>query len=150
MSNRHAVAQLCHAVYSASHACRHAALRNTTCFRAVHLQCGASGGGTRGLCASGGGTRGLGTIEALRAIEASCGGRPIHQLFDVLCGTSTGGILAVALGVLKRPLDEVASASACHSSSRHSLFASAKPVCSSVVPFTITHLLCFNLSVLLK
>ena len=35
------------------------------------------------------------------------GGRPICYMFDIICGTSTGGILAVALGLLRRPLDEV-------------------------------------------
>ena len=54
----------------------------------------------------GGGTRGLATLVSLQAIERTCG-QPIHALFDIICGTSTGGILAVALGVLKRPLREV-------------------------------------------
>lgn len=63
--------------------------------------------GVRILSIDGGGTRGLGTLELLRAIETACGGHPMHELFDVICGTSTGGILAVALGILKRPLDEV-------------------------------------------
>ena len=110
-------------------AMQHCGTHNMLQSYAVRHQCGVSGGGTRGL----------GTIEALRAIEASCGGRPIHQLFDVLCGTSTGGILAVALGVLKRPLDEVSSA--CHTLSRHFLFGCAKPKCSLIVCFTASHLL---------
>ena len=53
------------------------------------------------------GTRGLATIESLRAISKKCNNKPIHELFDIICGTSTGGILAVVLGILKRPLDEV-------------------------------------------
>jgi len=55
----------------------------------------------------GGGTRGLATLVSLRAIQRRCQNRPIHELFDVICGTSTGGILAVAIGMLRRPLDEV-------------------------------------------
>ena len=63
--------------------------------------------GVRLLCIDGGGTRGVATIVALKALQAQCGGRPMHELFDVICGTSTGGILAVAMGVLHRPLDEI-------------------------------------------
>ena len=63
--------------------------------------------GVRLLCIDGGGTRGVGTIVALKALQAQCGGRPMHELFDVICGTSTGGILAVAMGVLHRPLEEI-------------------------------------------
>ena len=63
--------------------------------------------GVRILCMDGGGTRGLATLVSLRAIQRRCQNRPIHELFDVICGTSTGGILAVAIGMLRRPLDEV-------------------------------------------
>ena len=63
--------------------------------------------GIKILCMDGGGTRGLATIESLRAISQKCNNKPIHELFDIICGTSTGGILAVVLGILKRPLDEV-------------------------------------------
>jgi len=63
--------------------------------------------GVRILSIDGGGTRGIGSIETLRALQRACGGRPIYKMFDVICGTSTGGILAVSLGLLRRPLDEV-------------------------------------------
>lgn len=65
--------------------------------------------GVRVLCIDGGGTRGIATIVALKALRERCGGRPISQLFDMICGTSTGGILAVAIGVLQRPLEEIES-----------------------------------------
>ena len=63
--------------------------------------------GVRILSIDGGGTRGIGSIQTLRALQKACGGRPIYSMFDIICGTSTGGILAVALGLLRRPLDEV-------------------------------------------
>ena len=63
--------------------------------------------GVKILCMDGGGTRGLATLSSLRALQKACDNKPIHQLFDVICGTSTGGILAVALGILHRPLEEV-------------------------------------------
>lgn len=44
-------------------------------------------------------------VELLRQIERRAGGRPIWELFDVICGTSTGGLLAVALGMLRLSLD---------------------------------------------
>lgn len=53
---------------------------------------------TRGriLCLDGGGIKGLVLIQLLLAIEEAAG-RPILQLFDWIAGTSTGGILALAL-----------------------------------------------------
>lgn len=43
-------------------------------------------------------------VELLRQIERRAG-RPIWQLFDVIAGTSTGALLAVALGMLRLSLD---------------------------------------------
>jgi predicted acylesterase/phospholipase RssA len=59
----------------------------------------------RVLALDGGGTRGLLTIEMLKALEAQTG-RRVHELFDVIAGTSTGGILA--MGIQQRfSLDEL-------------------------------------------
>ncbi|XP_072889553.1 85/88 kDa calcium-independent phospholipase A2 isoform X2 [Hemitrygon akajei] len=48
------------------------------------------------LCLDGGGIRGLVLIQLLIAIEQTAG-RPIRELFDWISGTSTGGILALAI-----------------------------------------------------
>ena len=52
--------------------------------------------GDRILCMDGGGIRGLILIQMLLAIEKAAG-RPVRQLFDWIAGTSTGGILALAV-----------------------------------------------------
>ncbi|KAL8461383.1 hypothetical protein ACS0TY_032744 [Phlomoides rotata] len=54
--------------------------------------------GLRILAMDGGGMKGLGTVKILKEIENGTG-KQIHELFDLICGTSTGGMLAVALGV---------------------------------------------------
>ena len=48
------------------------------------------------LCLDGGGIRGLVLIQILLAVEKEVG-RPIRQCFDWIAGTSTGGILALAI-----------------------------------------------------
>ena len=53
-------------------------------------------GGVRILALDGGGTRALVTIEMLKELEAQTG-RRVHELFDVVAGTSTGGILAAGI-----------------------------------------------------
>lgn len=59
--------------------------------------------GIRVLALDGGGTRALLTIEMLKALEAQTG-KKVHELFDVIGGTSTGGLLAA--GIQERmPLD---------------------------------------------
>uniref|UniRef100_A0A8D0GVY5 phospholipase A2 n=1 Tax=Sphenodon punctatus TaxID=8508 RepID=A0A8D0GVY5_SPHPU len=55
------------------------------------------------LCLDGGGIRGLLLIQLLIAIEKAAG-RPIRELFDWVAGTSTGGILALAV-VHGKPMD---------------------------------------------
>ena len=52
--------------------------------------------GSRILCLDGGGVRGLVQIEILRQIEKRTG-KKITELFDWIVGTSTGGIIALAI-----------------------------------------------------
>jgi len=47
--------------------------------------------------------KGLVLVELLHKIECLTGKR-IFELFDIICGTSTGGILALAVGGMKKPL----------------------------------------------
>ncbi|HZF29751.1 MAG TPA: CBASS cGAMP-activated phospholipase [Gammaproteobacteria bacterium] len=49
------------------------------------------------LALSGGGYRGLYTAELLRRLEEENGGQPIGRRFDLIAGTSIGGILALAV-----------------------------------------------------
>jgi hypothetical protein len=61
-------------------------------------------GGQRGvaiLCIDGGGTRGLIALQILRALERQLGGRPLASAFDMICGTSTGSIIAYLLGTMR-------------------------------------------------
>lgn len=56
--------------------------------------------GVRVLSLDGGGMRGIMELEVLRAIEKALGGNiRIQSFFDLIVGTSTGGINALALGV---------------------------------------------------
>ncbi|KAM9324078.1 85/88 kDa calcium-independent phospholipase A2 [Gastrophryne carolinensis] len=57
------------------------------------------------LCLDGGGIRGLVLIQLLIAIEKTAG-RPIRELFDWISGTSTGGILALAV-VHGKPMEYI-------------------------------------------
>ncbi|KAK7303283.1 hypothetical protein RJT34_14186 [Clitoria ternatea] len=61
--------------------------------------------GLRILSMDGGGMKGLGTVKMLKEIEKGTGKR-IHELFDLICGTSTGGMLAVALGIKLMTLEK--------------------------------------------
>jgi patatin-like phospholipase/acyl hydrolase len=48
--------------------------------------------------------QGMAMVELLRQLERRAGA-PIWTLFDVIGGTSTGGLLAVSLGLLRLNLD---------------------------------------------
>ncbi len=56
----------------------------------------------RVLSLDGGGIRGVGVAEILSVIESrvkALTGKALHELFDLVVGTSTGGIIATALGM---------------------------------------------------
>ncbi|XP_057544928.1 phospholipase A I-like isoform X2 [Amaranthus tricolor] len=61
--------------------------------------------GLRILTMDGGGMKGLATVKILKELEKGAG-KPIHEMFDLICGTSTGGMLAVALGIKSMTLDK--------------------------------------------
>ena len=64
--------------------------------------------GIRILCMDGGGTKSVSTVQILMDIEKRTGKR-IYELFDLICGTSVGGILACLLGIACMDATEVGS-----------------------------------------
>src|SRR5262245_34834149 len=60
--------------------------------------------GLRVLCIDNGGVRGLFALRILRDLKDRTNKEP-HELFDLICGVGTGGIIALLLGVLKMPVD---------------------------------------------
>ena len=57
------------------------------------------------LSLSGGGFRGLFTAQVLHELEKHAR-KPIGQCFDLICGTSIGGLLALSIG-LEKPMESV-------------------------------------------
>jgi len=61
--------------------------------------------GLRILSFDGGGTRGVLSVALLKQVMERVG-KDVFETFDVICGTSTGGILAVLFGIEKRTINE--------------------------------------------
>ena len=48
------------------------------------------------LSLDGGGAKGLNTIQILKGLQKYCDDRPLNEVFDYICGTSTGGITGIS------------------------------------------------------
>ena len=58
------------------------------------------------LSLDGGGVRGVASAQFLYRLEEKMG-KPMHEVFDVFTGTSTGGIIALGMGVMKYSTKDV-------------------------------------------
>lgn len=63
-------------------------------------------GGLRLLSLDGGGVRGLASLYMLRKILSFVGSPKPCDYFDMICGTSTGGLIAIMLGRLEMTVDQ--------------------------------------------
>lgn len=62
--------------------------------------------GLRILSLDGGGTRGVLSIALIKELMKRIGKQHPHEVFDIICGTSTGGIIACLLGLQMRSIQE--------------------------------------------
>ena len=63
-------------------------------------------GDLRLLSLDGGGVRGLASLYMLRKILSLVGSPKPCDYFDMICGTSTGGLIAIMLGRLEMSIDQ--------------------------------------------
>ncbi|OEH76765.1 patatin-like phospholipase domain-containing protein [Cyclospora cayetanensis] len=63
--------------------------------------------GLRILALDGGGTRGVLTVALLKEIAAAVGTAELSGIFDIICGTSTGGVIALLLGLERATTEEL-------------------------------------------
>jgi patatin-like phospholipase/acyl hydrolase len=62
--------------------------------------------GLRILSLDGGGTKGVLSIALVKELMQRIGNDRPHEVFDIICGTSTGGIIAGLLGLQMRTIQE--------------------------------------------
>lgn len=63
--------------------------------------------GLRILCLDGTGMRCISQITTLEYLESNVGhGKKIHEMFDLICGSGFGGLLAIAIGVNQKSHDD--------------------------------------------